>query len=95
MNSSLQRQYTYPALFDPCDEGAGYTVTFPDLPGIVTEGDTQGEAILMAKEALILHLSAMQADNDPIPAPSSPEALSADAGAFFRSVTVTLPKNEL
>jgi predicted RNase H-like HicB family nuclease len=91
MNSSLQRQYTYPAFFDPCDEGAGYTVTFPDLPGIVTEGDTLDEALFMAKEALTLHLSGMQADNDPIPTPSSPEALSTDSGAFFHSVTVTLP----
>ena len=40
----------YPACFYPCEEG-GYTVTFPDLPGCVTEGDTLTEAVDMAIDA--------------------------------------------
>jgi predicted RNase H-like HicB family nuclease len=40
----------YPACFYPCEEG-GYTVTFPDLPGCVTEGDTLSEALDMATDA--------------------------------------------
>ncbi len=40
----------FPACFYPCEEG-GYTVTFPDLPGCVTEGDTLSEAVDMAIDA--------------------------------------------
>jgi predicted RNase H-like HicB family nuclease len=40
-------RYLYPAVFDP-NENGGYTVTFPDLPGCVTEGDTLDEALQMA-----------------------------------------------
>lgn len=42
---------TYPAIFSPQEDGTGYTVTVPDLPGCVTEGDTLADAILMAQDA--------------------------------------------
>ena len=48
-DKSMQNTYRYPALFESCEEG-GYTVTFPDLPGIVTEGDDVDEAIAMQKK---------------------------------------------
>jgi len=64
-------KYTYPAIFDP-DENGGYTVTFPDLPGCVTEGDSLDEALAMAAEAMALHLYGMERDGDPIPDPSNP-----------------------
>ena len=41
----------YYALFHPAKEG-GYTVTFPDAPAAVTEGDTVDEAVDMAIDAL-------------------------------------------
>ena len=62
--------YIYTAVFAPCKEG-GYFITFPDLPGIVTEGDTIEEAYLMARDALELHLWGMGDDNDVIPEPTT------------------------
>lgn len=41
----------YPAIFYPWDDGSGYTVEVPDMPGCVTEGKTLAEAILMAEDA--------------------------------------------
>lgn len=41
----------YPALFYHWEEGDGYTVEVPDLPGCVTEGATLADAILMAQDA--------------------------------------------
>lgn len=41
----------YPAVFRPCEDKEGYTVTVPDLPGCVTEGSTLADAILMAEDA--------------------------------------------
>ncbi|HAG68876.1 MAG TPA: HicB family protein [Lachnospiraceae bacterium] len=40
----------YIAIFENCEEG-GYSVSFPDLPGCFTEGDTLEEAMEMAQEA--------------------------------------------
>lgn len=42
---------TYPAIFAPFEDREGFTVTVPDLPGCVTEGDTLADAILMAQDA--------------------------------------------
>lgn len=42
----------YPAIFTPYeDNSGGYVVTFPDLPGCVTGGDTIEEALYMAEDA--------------------------------------------
>ncbi|MDN5375540.1 MAG: hypothetical protein PWQ39_580 [Thermacetogenium sp.] len=78
-------KYVYPAIFDPNEHG-GYTVTFPDLPGCVTEGDTLDEALKMAAEAMALHLYGMEEDGDEIPVPSNPVEVKlpedASPGAF-------------
>ena len=41
----------YPAVFHENEDGS-YTVTFPDLPGCVTEGKTVEEAVIMAEDAM-------------------------------------------
>ncbi|MGZ8217716.1 type II toxin-antitoxin system HicB family antitoxin [Methylomagnum sp.] len=63
---------TYPALFDPQPEG-GYTVTFPDLPEAITEGDSMEQARFNAAECLSLVLDVRMEQGDPIPLPSSAE----------------------
>lgn len=64
----MQDNRIYPAVF--YFEPEGITVTFPDLPGIVTCGKDMTEALYMAKEALELHLYGMEKDGDHIPSPS-------------------------
>jgi predicted RNase H-like HicB family nuclease len=44
-------QLTYPAIFYPWDDGPGYTVEIPDLPGCVSEGNSLAEAIVMGTDA--------------------------------------------
>lgn len=41
----------YPAIFYPFENGSGYTVEVPDLPGCVSEGDTLADAIIMGTDA--------------------------------------------
>lgn len=41
----------YPAIFSPLETQEGYCVTFPDLPGCVTQGDSLSDAIDMATDA--------------------------------------------
>lgn len=46
--------YHFETIFDP--NGAGYTVTVPKLPGLVTEGGSLKEAREMARDAIRCHL---------------------------------------
>lgn len=92
-------KYIYPAIFDP-NENNGFTITFPDLPGCITEGDDLDEALLMAAEAMALHLYGLERDGDDIPHPSAPADVSledSDPGAFVSLVQArTEPiRNEL
>ncbi len=60
------------------EENSDYGVSFPDLPGVATAGIDLDDARRMASEALALHVEGMIADGDPIPEPSSLEAIMAD-----------------
>ncbi|MFC0298876.1 type II toxin-antitoxin system HicB family antitoxin [Geobacillus jurassicus] len=80
-------KYYFPAIFDPGSDGSeGYTVTFPDLPGCITEGSTLEEAFRMAKDALEGYLYGMEEDSEPIPAPSDPKKLAIPQGAFVSMI---------
>jgi predicted RNase H-like HicB family nuclease len=59
------------------DADSDYGVSFPDLPGCVTAGVDLDDAQRMAEEALALHLEGMEDDGEPIPEPSSLEAVMA------------------
>jgi predicted RNase H-like HicB family nuclease len=81
------------------DEGTSYGVSFPDVPGCISAGDTFEAAIENAAEALAGHFTAMRADGDTIPPPRSFEELQRDpefreesAGAI---VTVVTPQQAM
>jgi predicted RNase H-like HicB family nuclease len=46
-----------------------YTVVFPDLPDIITSGDTLAEAFNHACEAVDLHFESLQKLGMPLPQP--------------------------
>jgi antitoxin HicB len=58
---------TYTVLLTPDLEDGGYTVTVPALPGCITEGDTEEEALANAREAIECHLQGLADDGEPIP----------------------------
>jgi predicted RNase H-like HicB family nuclease len=60
------------------DEGTSYGVSFPDVPGCISAGDTFEQAVANAAQALAGHLAVMKADGDPIPPPRSFEQLRRD-----------------
>ena len=66
--SELKDRYVFPAVFDYAEDGI--SVEFPDLPGALTCGDTDEEALYMAKDCLALHLYGMEEDGEDIPEPS-------------------------
>ena len=49
--------YQYEAVFEP--NGAGYTVTVPKLPGLVTEGYNLKESREMARDAIRCYLESL------------------------------------
>ncbi len=62
-------RYAYPYVTEPQPEG-GFTVTFPDVPEAITEGDTPAEARARAEDALVAALSFYTDDAKPLPIPS-------------------------
>jgi predicted RNase H-like HicB family nuclease len=78
--------YVFPArIFVEAD---GVSVNFPDLPGCLTCGDTEEEALKNAKEALALHLYGMEQDGDPIPEPSKIKDLKSDESQLYALIEV-------
>ncbi len=78
------------------DEGTSYGVSFPDVPGCVSAGDTFEEAVANAGEALAGHFAAMRADGESIPAARDFETLKHDPDFIEDSadaiVTMVAPK---
>lgn len=60
----------YPAYFSPLEESDGYCVTFPDLPGCVTQGDNLSDAFEMAEDAAAGWLLDELEDGNNLPEPS-------------------------
>jgi antitoxin HicB len=61
-------RYAYPATV--LEESDGVTVSFPDVPGAITCGDTHEEALERGQDALISVLSVYVEENRPLPRPS-------------------------
>lgn len=62
----------YTIILHPDEEGKGYTVIVPSLPGCITQGKTKEEAIERAKEAIAVYLDSLQAEGRPLPAERRP-----------------------
>ena len=62
-------RYVYPCVLTP-EEGGGFFVRFPDVPGALTCGDDRGEALLMAEDALAVALAGYVQQQRDIPLPS-------------------------
>jgi len=48
------------------DEESGFVATVPSLPGCVSQGETEEEALANIKEAISLHMESLAADGQPI-----------------------------
>lgn len=59
-------------------EEGGYGISFPDVPGCISAGDTIDETLANGAEALAFHLEGVLEDGDPMPTPRSVEAIKAD-----------------
>ena len=64
--------YSFSVILEPQPDG-GFTVLVPALPEVVTEGDTEGQALLNAAEAIRAVLAYRRARGLTIPPDALPE----------------------
>jgi predicted RNase H-like HicB family nuclease len=61
------------------EEGGGYSVVVPRLPGCVSQGETREQALAMVREAIELYLESLEVHGDPIPGPIEIERVTVSA----------------
>lgn len=81
---------TYPAIFYPWDDGDGFTVEVPDLPGCVSEGDSLADAILMGTDAASGWVLTELEDGKPVPPASPMKKIRPDAGGFVSMLVLDM-----
>ncbi len=62
----------YPIVIEPlsADDGGGFAALVPDLPGCMSDGETQQEAIANVHDAIQAWIDAARAIGRPVPPPS-------------------------
>jgi len=96
-------EYVYPAVFHR-NEDETYTITYPDLPGCISEGKTLGNAMYMAQSALAQWIAYLTDKKQTIPNASPAGKIKPSKGDFLNLIraevkdakavkrTVSIPK---
>jgi len=96
-------EYVYPAIFHPNDDGS-YTITYPDLPGCISEGKSLGNAVYMAQTALTQWIEYLTDKKQSIPSASDLKSIDLSPEEFVSLIradvkdgravkrTVSIPK---
>lgn len=96
-------EYVYPAVFCANDDGS-YTITYPDLPGCISEGKSLENALFMAQSALTQWIDYLSSNQQPIPSPSLSKQIQVSDSEFVNLIradvrgsravrrTVSIPK---
>lgn len=97
-------EYVYPALFHFNQSDSSYTITYPDIPGCISEGKSLENALYMAQDVLRVWLQYALDEKDAIPAPSALQQITAGPDEFVNLIranvkdtravrrTVSIPK---
>jgi len=96
-------EYVYPAIFHR-NKDESYTITYPDLPGCISEGKTLGNAMYMAQSALTQWIGYLVDKKQKIPSASPAQKIKTTNGDFVNLIcaevrntkavkrTVSIPK---
>lgn len=96
-------EYVYPALFHPNEDGS-FTITYPDLPGCITEGKSLENAMYMAQSALTQWLEYAADNKQVVPSASHLQDIRTSSNEFVNLIradikdgravkrTVSIPK---
>ena len=95
--------YIYPAVFLTNNDGS-YTITYPDLPGCISEGKNLANAMAMAQSALKQWIEYLDDGNHVIPQASDMKSIKTESNEFVNLIcadmkdkravkrTVSIPK---
>ena len=83
-------RYVYAAIFDANSDGS-YTITFPDLPGCISEGKNLYDALYMADVALREWLEYLSDEGHSIPEASDLRNITSGHGQFINLVHAEIP----
>jgi antitoxin HicB len=65
----LRMRYAYPVVLAPEPDGSAINVSFPSVPGALTWGDDEVEALELAQDCLVSALYGYVRDGETIPRP--------------------------
>ena len=85
-------EYAYPAIFHK-NEDSTYTITFPDLPGCISEGKTIANAIFMSQAALTQWVEYSKDKKMQLPKPSPLASITVEKDEFVNSVCINYKEN--
>lgn len=85
-------EYIYPAIFEQNNDNS-YTITFPDLPGCISEGKSLANAIYMAQSALTQWVEYLSDEKEIIPAPSEIKMIVTAPTQFVNLVRAEIRDN--
>lgn len=85
-------EYVYPTIFHPNNDGS-FSITFPDLPGCISEGKNLGNAMYMAQAAMTQWIEYLTDKKQPIPSASSIETIATEPGEFTSLIRTEIKEN--
>jgi predicted RNase H-like HicB family nuclease len=85
----MRDRYIFPAVFHYAEDGI--SVSFPDLPGCFTCGDSDEDAIRMAEDAMGLHIWGMESDDEPVPEAGRGDQIPLESNERIFLVDVWMP----
>jgi len=96
-------EYVYPAIFHR-NKNESYTITYPDLPGCISEGKTLGNTMFIAQSALTQWIGYLVDKKQEIPSATPAQKIKTSGGDFVNLIcadvkdtkavkrTVSIPK---
>lgn len=85
-------EYVFPAVFHPNTDGT-FTITFPDLPGCISEGKSLGNAMSMAQDALAQWVEYLQSEKQTVPVASAPQSVTTAGEEFVTLIRADVRSN--
>lgn len=85
-------EYVYPAIFEQNDDDS-YTITFPDLPGCISEGKSLSNALFMAQSALTQWIEYLLDEKENIPNPDQIQNINLTKNQFVNLVRADIRDN--
>ena len=85
-------EYAYPAIFHK-NEDSTYTITFPDLPGCISEGKSIANAIFMSQAALTQWVEYSKDKKVQLPEPSPLASITVEKDEFVNFVCINYKEN--